>query len=87
MERNTDPTGPNENVKPNIKPLGWKEIEKRYVGRKFRRRLGGKQETIWVIDCMLGGGVVIKRHGDYAGRTMPQRDWLEWVADAKEITK
>lgn len=65
--------------------LFWPEVKRRFVDRKFRRRRSGVTETLKVIDCTLGGDVLVRRWRDPFPTTIPQKRWLEWVKDAKEV--
>lgn len=66
--------------------MSWKEIERRFVGKKFRRRKNGLQETCLVIDCTLGGDVVCRTgRSRYEQRTIRQEPFLEWVKESKKV--
>ena len=54
------------------------------VGRKFRRRKNGKQETRLVIDRTLGFDVVWRDR--WSEHRTPWTDFEQWLRDAKEIT-
>lgn len=62
--------------------MSWPEIESRYVGKTFRRRKDGKQETWRVVDCTIGGDVCIRWGRAHYSRQIPQAAFLEWVKDA-----
>jgi len=68
------------------KLLNWSELEKRYVGKKFRRRQSGKQQTWRVVDVTLGGDLCCKViPNQYGARTIPQEEFLEWIKTAREV--
>ncbi len=54
------------------------------MGRTFRVRKNGKQETRRVIDYTLGGGVEY-RNGRYRYTVYDPAKWDEWAKDAKCI--
>ena len=65
--------------------LIWTEIEKLYVGKTFRRRKDGRQQTWRVVDCTIGGDLQIRWGRAYYARMIPQIEFLEWVKDAIEV--
>lgn len=62
------------------KKISWQDMH-RYANRKFRKRLNGKQRTIFVIDIELGGNVVISERvkGYWYQTTWEQDKFLKWV--------
>lgn len=72
---------------PTSQRFTWPQMQERYVGRTYRRRKDGVQETRWCVDVTLGGDLVYcyNRHRSWT-KTAPQAEWLKWVAGAKDIT-
>jgi hypothetical protein len=68
--------------------VDWDKVHKALVGRKFRRRKGGHQETRLVVDTTFGGEVCF-RYGPRMTwkKQIPYGEWDRWQADAKEVVR
>ena len=55
------------------------------IGRKFRCRQNGKQQTRWVIDRTLGLDVVWILLWDNTEHKEPLAEFEQWLQGAKEI--
>lgn len=64
----------------------WTQMQKEYLGRKFKGKLKGKQRTIKVVDITLGGDVVVARRRGFCGgeECLEQEAFLKFVKEAKE---
>ena len=64
---------------------GW-QWHKKWVGRKFRRRKGGRQQTRLVVDTTFGFGIWYRYGPKLCYEAYAERkDWEAWVMEAKEI--
>lgn len=67
--------------------MKWEAVHRALVGRKFRRRKDGRQETRLVADTTLGGAVCF-RYGPrlkWSGQ-VSYAGWKKWVANAVELS-
>ena len=70
--------------------LSSAEMAKRYAGKAFNKRTGGRQEILTVLDVTVGGDPIVRFGGSKKtcltrDEQVTQEKWLKWVQFAKEV--
>lgn len=65
--------------------LDFEDVYRAIVGKTYKRRMGNgrRQMTLRVIDCTLGGDVIVKERG-LPRRFMHQSLFLDWAGTTVE---